>query len=84
MIGSDQVPRLTALNKMDLLDEAASARLRATQSDAVLISAHSGEGLPELCDRLASIFARTLKPVISSFPTPTAGSSTACAASPQT
>ena len=63
MIGSDQVPRLTALNKMDLLDEAASARLRATQPDAVLISAHSGEGLPELCDRLASIFARTLKPV---------------------
>ncbi len=63
MIGSDQVPRLTALNKADLLDETASARLRATQPDAVLISARGGQGLPELRDRLAAIFARTLKPV---------------------
>ncbi len=61
MIGSDQVPRLTALNKVDLLDAAASARLRATQPDAVLISARSGQGLPELRERLATIFARTLE-----------------------
>ncbi len=63
MIGSDQVPRLTALNKADLLDATADARLRATQPDAVLISARSGQGLPELRDRLASIFARTLRPI---------------------
>ena len=58
MIGSDQVPRLTALNKVDLLDATASARLQATQPDAVLISARSGQGLPELRERLATIFAR--------------------------
>ena len=63
MIGSDQVPRLTALNKIDLVDETAETRLRATQPDAVLISARSGQGLAELRDRLAAIFARTLRPV---------------------
>ena len=62
-IGSGTVPRLTVLNKMDLIDEASRRRLRNLHPDATLISARSGDGLDELRDRLTDYFARSLRSV---------------------
>ena len=62
-IGSGTVPRLTVLNKMDMVDEANRRRLRNLYPDATLISARSGDGLDELRDRLADYFARSLRTV---------------------
>jgi GTP-binding protein HflX len=63
MIGSAEVPRITILNKIDLVDEAGRARLAALHPDAVQISARTGEGLAELLDRVAGFFAQRLQPV---------------------
>ena len=62
-IGSGTVPRLTVLNKMDMVDEANRRRLRNLYPAATLISARSGDGLDELRDRLADHFARNLRNV---------------------
>jgi GTP-binding protein HflX len=63
MIGAVDVPRLTALNKVDLVDEPERTRLRALYPDAVLISARNGEGLDRLLDRIADHFSRNLRSV---------------------
>ncbi len=47
-IGATEVPRLLALNKSDLLDDAARDRLRNRFPDAIAISAVSGEGVEDL------------------------------------
>jgi GTP-binding protein HflX len=62
MIGST-APRITILNKCDLVDAPTLTRLRALQPEAVAISAARGEGLDELRDRLAAFFAHSLRPV---------------------
>jgi len=62
MIGST-APRITVLNKCDLVDAASLARHHALQPDAVPISAVRGDGLDEMRDRLADFFARSLRPV---------------------
>ena len=43
-IGSTDVPRLTVMNKVDLIDAPLLARLRAREPDAVFLSATSGRG----------------------------------------
>jgi GTP-binding protein HflX len=60
-IGAGERPRVLALNKVDLLDEAAREDLRLTHPDAVLVSAASGEGLDELGERIAAELAHTLR-----------------------
>jgi GTP-binding protein HflX len=60
-IGAGESPRLLALNKIDLLDEDAREELRFAYPDAVLVSGESGEGLPELRDRLERELAHTLR-----------------------
>lgn len=62
-IGSGTVPRLVVLNKVDQISQADRRRLRSLHSDAVLISARTGEGLSDLLDRVADFFTHGLQPV---------------------
>ncbi len=62
-IGSTEVPRLTVMNKIDLLDAPLLARLRGREPDAVFVSATSGAGLDELLERVHGFFERSLVPV---------------------
>jgi GTP-binding protein HflX len=52
-IGATEVPRLLTLNKIDVLDPAARARIRNRYPDAVPISATTGEGVDELLEEIA-------------------------------
>ena len=63
MIGSGGVPRLTVLNKIDLIDGPGRERLAALYPEAVKISAASGAGLDELQEAVAEFFARSLRRV---------------------
>jgi GTP-binding protein HflX len=56
-------PRLLVLNKADLLDDERRRELSFRHADAALVSAATGEGLPELGERIAAEFERTLQPV---------------------
>ena len=47
-IGASEVPQLLVINKIDSLDERERTRLSNLWPDAVLISAHTGEGFSEL------------------------------------
>jgi GTP-binding protein HflX len=62
-IGAGDVPRLLALNKADLLDDAARAQAWSGRRDALLVSAESGEGLDALRERIDATFVRALEPV---------------------
>jgi GTP-binding protein HflX len=62
MIGS-RGPRLTVLNKVDLVDEGVRRRLRARYPEAVMVAAGRGEGLEGLRERLAEFFDRALRDV---------------------
>jgi GTP-binding protein HflX len=60
-IGAGEQPRLLVFNKADLLDEDARRELRLHNPQALLISAATGEGLPELEARIESELAHTLR-----------------------
>jgi GTP-binding protein HflX len=62
-IGADERPRLLALNKVDLLDQAAREELRLHNPDAVLVSGHTGEGLAELGERVEAALQHSLRRV---------------------
>ena len=62
-IGADEAPRVLVLGKADLIDEERRAELANRHPDAVLVSALTGEGLPELTERIEDEFARTLRTV---------------------
>ena len=51
------------LNKIDLLDEEAREELRLAHPDAVLVSGASGDGLPELEQRIEQELRHTLRPM---------------------
>ncbi len=59
-MGASEQPRLLVFNKIDLLDDDERQRLLVGRSDVVGISAHTGEGMDELRDRIAAEFDRTL------------------------
>ena len=63
----NEVPVIVALNKMDLLPEAERAILRQELGDLFLegtpISARSGEGVPELLERVADELYSVLIPI---------------------
>jgi len=59
-IGAGSTPRLLAMNKVDLLDDAERRDLSLRHRDAVLVSAESGEGLDELRSRIASLIKQNL------------------------
>ena len=62
-IGAGERPRLLVLNKVDRLDQAARHDLRLRYPDAVHVSAATGEGLQELCERFEQELLHTLRPV---------------------
>ncbi len=62
-IGAGATPRLVVLNKADLLDEAEKEELELRNRGALLVSAHSGEGLDSLRNRIKSVFDRGLTEV---------------------
>ncbi len=57
-IGATEVPRLIALNKLDLLEEAEARRVLGRFPDAVGISAVTGDGVDELLDRVGAELER--------------------------
>ena len=62
-IGADEAPHVLVLGKADLVDEERRVELANRHPDAVLVSAVTGEGLPELTERIEDEFARTLRTV---------------------
>ena len=62
-IGADEAPQVLVLGKADLVDEERRVELANRHPDAVLVSAVTGEGLPELTERIEDEFARTLRTV---------------------
>ena len=62
-IGADDLPRLLVLNKIDLVGPDDRRRLRNAHPDAVQVSAHTGEGLEALEERIAQFFAERFEPV---------------------
>ena len=62
-IGAGERPRVLVLNKVDLLDEEARQELRLRHPDAVLVSGSTGEGLPELEERVERELRHTLRPM---------------------
>jgi GTP-binding protein HflX len=62
-IGAGEVPQLLVLSKADLIDEDRRSELARRHPDAVLVSAHSGEGIEALSARIEQEFERTLTDV---------------------
>ncbi|HEX2087305.1 MAG TPA: GTPase HflX [Solirubrobacteraceae bacterium] len=62
-IGAVDRPRILVLNKADLLDDERRRELGFRHSDAVLVSAVTGEGLDALGERIEAEFERTLRPM---------------------
>lgn len=63
MIGSADIPRITALNKIDGADAASLRRLRQLYPAAIPISASTGQNVAALQERIAAFFAERLQPV---------------------
>jgi GTP-binding protein HflX len=51
-IGAGDLPELVVINKADIADPLQLAALRRREPDALIVSAHSGEGIDELLARL--------------------------------
>jgi GTP-binding protein HflX len=62
-IGAAERPRLLALNKVDLLDDARRRELSFRHPRAVQISAETGEGLDDLAQAIEARFLATLRPM---------------------
>jgi GTP-binding protein HflX len=56
-IGADDIPVELVLNKVDVLDPLGRRRIEHSYPRALLISAHTGEGIDELMDRIAELFS---------------------------
>jgi GTP-binding protein HflX len=62
-IGADGVPQLLVLAKADRVQEPRRIELEHRHPEGVLVSAHSGEGLDALRERIEDELARTLEDV---------------------
>ena len=51
-IGAGNLPELVVINKADIADPLQLAALRRREPDALIVSAHTGEGIEELLERL--------------------------------
>jgi len=56
--GTDDIPELVVLNKADLAEPAAIARLRTAEAGAVVVSARTGAGVEELREGIADLLPR--------------------------
>lgn len=54
-VGARELPEIVAFNKADLLDDYRTLLLRGLEPDAVFVSAHTGEGIDELRQRIADL-----------------------------
>ena len=54
-IGASDIPELIVFNKCDLIDDDRVIELRGLESGAVFVSAATGEGIPELLERIESL-----------------------------
>jgi len=64
----DRTPRITVYNKIDRLDPERSAVVALTSDRAVFVSALTGEGLPELLDRIVGVLRAQMVPVDAVIP----------------
>jgi GTPase len=62
-IGAGEVPQLLVLSKADLIDDDRRSELARRHPGAVLISAHTGEGIDALAHRIEQEFERKLTDV---------------------
>jgi GTP-binding protein HflX len=62
-IGADEVPQLLVLSKADQVDDDRRAELALRHPRAVLLSAHTGDGIDHLIERIEAEFARRLEDV---------------------
>jgi GTP-binding protein HflX len=62
-IGAAELPRVLALNKVDLLDADRRRELDFRHADAVQISAETGEGLDALLEAVEARFLGSLRPM---------------------
>ena len=62
-IGAGERPRVLVLNKIDLLEQEAREELRLAHPDAVPLSGASGDGLPELEQRIEQELRHLLRPM---------------------
>ncbi len=67
-IDASSVPQLLAMNKIDMLSQAEIKRLRNLWPDAVLISARTGAGLPQLESAIAEALSKGLVTLSLSVP----------------
>lgn len=56
--GTEDIAELVVLNKADLAEPAAIARLRTAEAGAVVVSARTGVGVEELQERIAELLPR--------------------------
>ncbi|MED5800200.1 GTPase HflX [Gordonia sp. Z-3] len=57
--GATAPPELLVVNKIDAIDATRMAELRGALGDAVFVSARTGEGLPELFERVREFIGRS-------------------------
>jgi GTP-binding protein HflX len=57
-IGADKVPELVVINKADIADPLVLARLRQREPHSVVVSAHTGEGIPEALEAIEADLPR--------------------------
>jgi GTP-binding protein HflX len=62
-IEADEIPQVLVLSKADQVDDETRRQLSRRHPDAVLISAHTGEGIETLQERIEAEFARSLRDV---------------------
>jgi GTP-binding protein HflX len=60
-IGADKVPELVVINKADVADPMVIARLRQREPHSVVVSARTGEGVPDV---LAAVEADLPRPAV--------------------
>jgi GTP-binding protein HflX len=57
-IGADKVPELVVINKADIADPLVLARLRQREPHSVVVSAQTGEGIPEALEAIEADLPR--------------------------
>jgi GTP-binding protein HflX len=67
-IGADKVPELVVINKADVADPLVIARLRQREPHSVVVSAKSGEGIPEALAALEADLPRPAVEVVALVP----------------
>jgi GTP-binding protein HflX len=57
-LGADNIPMISVLNKIDLLQAAETSAILRNYPESIAVSALEGKGLAELCERIESTLSR--------------------------